>query len=88
VVAADHQAGYSYAISPGFWQQGQGVRLARDLARWEQNVRDMVASGAPWQVVTTFNEWGEGTSVESAVEWASPSGYGVYLDALHRNGQP
>jgi hypothetical protein len=88
VVAADHQAGYSYAISPGFWQKGQEVRLARDLARWEQNVRDMVASGAPWQLVTTFNEWGEGTSVESAVKWASPSGYGVYLDALHRNGQP
>ena len=88
VVAADHQRGFSYAISPGFWQKGQGVRLARDLARWEQNVRDMVASGAPWQLVTTFNEWGEGTSVESAVEWASPAGYGAYLDALHRNGQP
>jgi hypothetical protein len=85
-VAADQQAGYSYAISPGFWLKGQPVRLARDLARWEQNVRDMVASGAPWQLVTTFNEWGEGTSVESAVEWSSRSGYGAYLDALHRNG--
>jgi hypothetical protein len=87
-VAADHQKGVSYAISPGFWQIGQGVRLARDLSRWQQNVRDMVASGAPWQLVTTFNEWGEGTAVESAVEWASASGYGTYLDALHRNGQP
>jgi hypothetical protein len=48
----------------------------------------MVASGAPWQLVTTFNEWGEGTAVESAEEWASSSGYGDYLDALHRNGQP
>ena len=86
--AADHQAGSSYAISPGFWQKGQAVRLARDLARWQQNVRDMVASEAPWQLVTTFNEWGEGTSVESAVAWATPSGYGAYLDALHRNGQP
>jgi len=87
-VAADRQAGYSYAISPGFWQIGRSVRLARDLPRWQQNVRDMVASGAPWQLVTTFNEWGEGTAVESAVEWRSPSGYGLYLDALHRNGQP
>ena len=26
----------------------------------------MVASNAPWQLVTTFNEWGEGTAVESA----------------------
>jgi hypothetical protein len=48
----------------------------------------MVASGAPWQLVTTFNEWGEGTSVESAVEWDTASGYGAYLDALHRNGLP
>ena len=86
--AADSQEGFSYAISPGFWQIGRAVRLARDLTRWQQNVRDMVASGAPWQLVTTFNEWGEGTAVESAVEWASPSGYGAYLDALHRNGQP
>jgi len=87
-VAADHQSGYSYAISPGFWLKGQEARLARDLPRWQQNVRDMVASGAPWQLVTTFNEWGEGTAVESAVEWESSSGYGAYLDVLHRNSQP
>ena len=46
----------------------------------------MIASGAPFQLVTTFNEWGEGTAVESAQEWASSSGYGAYLDALHDNG--
>jgi hypothetical protein len=60
-VAADSQQGYSYSISPGFWQKGQSVRLARDLNRWTQNVKDMVASGAPWQLIATFNEWGEGT---------------------------
>jgi hypothetical protein len=43
----------------------------------------MVASNARWQLVLTFNEWPEGTSIESAHEWASPSGYGVYLDVLH-----
>jgi hypothetical protein len=85
-VATDSQRGYSYAIAPGFWKKGDAVRLARDLNRWNQNVRDMVASGAPWQLVTTFNEWGEGTSVESAQEWATGSGYGAYLDALHNNG--
>jgi hypothetical protein len=42
----------------------------------------MVASGEPWQLVTTFNEWGEGTSVESADEWKSASGLGAYLDAI------
>ena len=81
--AADQQAGYSYSISPGFWQAGQPERLARDLARWRQNVQAMVASGEPFQLITTFNEWGEGTATEAAQEWASPSGYGAYLDVLH-----
>ena len=86
--AADRQAGYSYAISPGFNKADEGsARLGRDLARFQQNVRDMVASAEPWQLVTTFNEWGEGTSVESAAEWASASGHGKYLDALHNDGR-
>jgi hypothetical protein len=82
-VAADSQPGYSYSISPGFWKKGDSVRLARDPVRWRQNVAAMRASGAPWQLVTTFNEWGEGTSVESATQWATSSGAGLYLDALH-----
>lgn len=87
-VAADRQAGYSYTISPGFWKVTESQpRLARDLDRWAQNVRDMIASGDPWQLITTFNEWGEGTAVEAAQEWATSSGYGAYLDVLHRDGQ-
>ncbi len=85
-VASDEQQGYSYAVSPGFWKKGDSVRLARDLNAWNNDVKSMVASGDPWQLVTTFNEWGEGTSVESAQEWASSSGYGQYLDVLHANG--
>ena len=85
-VAADGQGSYSYAISPGFYKVGEAVRLARDPVRWRQNIRDMIASGARFQLVTTFSEWGEGTSVESAAQWASASGYGSYLDALHNNG--
>jgi Glycosyl hydrolase family 99 len=86
-VAADSQAGYSYSISPGFNKAGEPApRLARDPARWSQNIRDMIASNAPFQLVTTMNEWGEGTSVESAQEWSSPSGHGVYLDTLHADG--
>ena len=82
--ATDSQAGYSYTISPGFWKSGEtSPRLDRDPTRWTANVASMKASNAPWQLVTTFNEWGEGTSVESADEWSSPSGYGTYIDALH-----
>ena len=86
-VASDQQGSSSFSISPGFWLKGTPVRLPRDLTRWSQNVRDMVASGAKWQLVTTFNEWGEGTSVEPALEWASTSGFGQYLDILHSNGK-
>jgi hypothetical protein len=85
-VAADHQGNLSYSISPGFWLAGTPMRLARNITRWSQNVRDMVASGANWQLVTTFSEWGEGTAVEPATQWSSTSGYGQYLDALHTNG--
>ena len=48
-----------------------------------QKLYDMNGTSLPWHLVLTFNEWGEGTSVESAQEWATPSGYGAYLDALH-----
>lgn len=86
-VAADQQGSFSYSISPGFWLKGTPERLGRDLTRWTQNVRDMVASGANWQLITTFSEWGEGTIVEPATLWESTSGYGQYLDVLHTNGK-
>jgi hypothetical protein len=82
--ATQRHAGYSFSISPGFQRaDGTGNVLPRDVNRFQQGVKDMVASGEPWQLVTTFNEWGEGTAVEPAEEWKSPSGYGQYLDALH-----
>ena len=31
----------------------------------------MIGSNAPWQLITTFSEWGEGTSVEDATDWDS-----------------
>lgn len=78
---------HSYNISPGFWHAEEGAaRLERNLTRWNKNVRDMIASNARWQLVTSLNEHGEGTAVESCTEWASPSGFGLYLDALHTNG--
>jgi hypothetical protein len=74
----------AFMIAPGFEEWSEGApRLTRDLARWRADAVAMVASNARWQLVLTFNEWPEGTSVESAHEWASPSGYGGYLDVLH-----
>jgi hypothetical protein len=74
----------AFMISPGFDSASeQQPRLARDPGRWRQDIADMVASNLPWQLVISFNEWPEGTAVEDAREWQTPSGYGAYLDALH-----
>jgi hypothetical protein len=82
----DHQPGFSFSISPGFNKAGESApRLARNLTTWDQNIKDMVASNEQLQLVTTFNEWGEGSAVESATQWATPSGYGAYLDTLHND---
>ena len=82
--ASDSQGTHSYTISPGFYKFGESApRLARDPARWVQQVQAMNCSPAAFRLVTTFNEWGEGTAIESAAGWASSSGEGSYLDALH-----
>jgi glycosyl hydrolase family 99 len=74
----------AFMIAPGFQERSEATpRLARDLTRWNADIAAMVASNARWQLVLTFNEWPEGTSVESAREWETPTGYGAYLDALH-----
>jgi hypothetical protein len=82
--ATSDMSPYSYTISPGFWKKGESSpRLTRDASRWSNQVAAMASSNARFQLITTFNEWGEGTAVESATEWASASGYGRYLDILH-----
>ena len=43
----------------------------------------MVESKVDWQLVTSYIEWGEGTAVESADEWETNTGYGIYLDVFH-----
>lgn len=82
-VLADAQLPWSYSVSPGFWLAGESERLTRDPAGFEFAVGAMVAAQPRFQMITTFNEWGEGTAVEPATAWSSPSGYGVYLDILH-----
>ncbi len=72
---------WSVSVSPGFDSVGESrPRLARDPAAWHLALRRMKASGARWQLVTTFNEWGEGTAVEAAHQWTSWTGRGRYAD--------
>jgi calcineurin-like phosphoesterase family protein len=77
----------SYTISPGrFPAVSAAPVLERDLDRFERGVREMVASRAVFQIVDSFNAWGEGTAIENARGWRTSTGYGAYLDALHRDG--
>lgn len=85
--ADDYEQGYSYTVSPGAWSADGKPTLPRDLAQWYSSVRRMISSNAPLQLIASFNQWGEGSAVESAVEWRTSSGYGAYLDALHWNGE-
>jgi hypothetical protein len=79
-MAYDSQLPYSVTVSPGFWKVGEQPRLVRDSARFESDVQRMAVSGAFWQLVTAWNEWGEGTSVEPATEFGT-----TYQDSLCRN---
>jgi len=86
--SAQRQIGMSsYTISPGFWKAGETTpRLERDIEQWNSAIQAMVAAKTDFQLICSFNEWGEGTAVESGTKWESPSGYGIYLDALHYDG--
>jgi hypothetical protein len=80
----DRQEGYATTIMPGFWlADRQSSPFPRDIGQWRSVIREMAATEDPFQLVVSFNEWGEGTAVESASQWATPSGHGAYLDALH-----
>jgi hypothetical protein len=79
----DQQGLHSATVSPGFYKFSEArPRLTRDITRFEADLTRQVRSGARWQLVTSFNEWGEGSSVEPAREWQSPSRMGAYLDAM------
>ena len=84
--AYDQQGALSATVSPGFYKFNEsGARLSRDITRFKSDLARQVASEATWQLVTTFNEWGEGTSVESAAEWRSPDGMGTAVVCAWEN---
>ncbi|MEV0325471.1 hypothetical protein AB0H63_03345 [Micromonospora echinospora] len=74
----------AYTVSPGFWKAGlaygQEPFLARDRARWRAGLARMNASGARWQLVTTWNEWGEGTTIEASAGCRAPAPAGTWCD--------
>lgn len=88
-ISADHNFAAApgdgaYAISPGYWKSGAPYGtapfLARDRARWQASIASMRASRAEWQLITTYNEWGEGTAIASSSGCRSPAPVGTYCD--------
>ena len=82
-VSYDQQGTDAATVSPGFHKFNEATaRLRRNPGRFRAALRRQVASGAQWQLVTSFNEWGEGTAVEPSTQWWSASGRGTYLDTM------
>ena len=82
-VAYSEHLPYSVSVSPGYFKVGEAPQLDRDPPRFAQDVQRMVDSKAFWQLITTWNEWGEGSSVEPAAEWNEE-----YLEILAASPKP
>jgi hypothetical protein len=72
-----------YVAVPGIRRKDGVITLTRDPALFADAVQRMAVSPARFHLVWTFNFWAQDTSVESAVDWSSSSGFGTYLDILH-----
>lgn len=74
---------HSMNASPGFWKFNEAnPRLARNLDRWRTDLSTMADTNVQWKLITSLNEWGEGTAVEPATEWQTTNGMGDYLTAM------
>jgi len=77
----------SINVSPGFWKANESVpRLVRDIDRFRADIVRGRASAADWKLVTSWNEWGEGTSIEPSRATqdtgVEPSWFEEYIDVL------
>ena len=69
---------YSVTVSPGFWHgDDTSPLLEHDPDRFRRDVQSMAASGAQWQLITTWNDWGQGSMLEPSTEFGT-----TYLDIL------
>lgn len=76
-----------FSVSAAFCHYNESTcRLPRDLVAFKAAVRQMVATNVRWHMVF-WNEFGEGTAIESAREWRNtPTAAGWYVDALSKDG--
>ena len=77
-LASTQVPGYSVTVSAGFWKFSEATpRLARDVAQFRAAMAAQVTSGERWQLLTSWNEWGEGSGVEPTHEFGA-----AYLDSM------
>jgi hypothetical protein len=61
---------YSAFVSPGYWKYHEDPKLERNLGQFKDAVRQMKGARVQFQLVETWNEYHEGTMIESAVQIA------------------
>lgn len=75
---------YSYAISPEYWLANDPTpQRSRDLTQWKSDAVAMQASAARWHIITSFNDYEEGTAIEETNEYGN-----AWMDALERIVMP
>jgi hypothetical protein len=81
----DIKEGLYHNLAPGEWRSGRRQPDMERLSQgeWCEHVQDMIDSNEQWQMIVSFNEAAQGTSVEPSEDWRSDSGYGYYLDCLN-----
>jgi calcineurin-like phosphoesterase family protein len=93
-VAESEVPGQSYSISPGRWTAGAAEPEFKrpTWPHFRGAIRRMVASNEPLQLVTTWNDWADGSAVEGATDWVHGSCVatstpctGTYLNLLHKH---
>ncbi len=63
---------YSYSISPGYWPAGDATPgFARDAAQWHHDLVAMASSPARWHIITSFNDFADGSSIEPTAEYGN-----------------
>jgi hypothetical protein len=78
------RAAGSFLIRPGYWKNSARTpKVSRSIVAWQRSIQRMVASRQPLQMIDSLNDWAHGTAIEASSKWASASGFGLYLDALH-----
>jgi len=84
VLVSTSQGYQTNTIRPGFFPcSNSSPTEVRSMNSWTTNINQANFDRPKYfQLVTSFNEWLEMTSVEPATEWYSDSHHGQFIDAL------